>query len=176
MSLQLGTLRMAIVGLLTIAAGTALAADARLSQADRDFMIKAAQGGLMEVAAGKLAMTRAQDPAVKAFGRTMVADHTGANATLKSLADSKQLTLPDQVGPEEQASLGKLEGLNGAEFDHTYADMMVKDHVGDIKEFQNEAKSGQDPAVKDFAAQTLPTLKHHLTMANHLAEQQKKGK
>ncbi|MFL6604905.1 MAG: DUF4142 domain-containing protein [Steroidobacteraceae bacterium] len=161
--------------LMVAAFGAALAADTGLSPADRDFVTKAAQGGRMEVAAGKLAAQRALDPAVKQFGQKMVSDHTAANEKLKSLADSKQLVLPDSMSADQDAALGKLEGLSGTDFDQTYSKMMVKDHNEDISEFEKEVKKGEDADVKSFAASTLPTLRHHLTMANKLSSQEKKS-
>jgi putative membrane protein len=169
-------LKMAVASsVMAAAAGLAAAADTGLTPADRDFINKAAQGGLMEVAAGKLAAQRGLDPAVKSFGQKMVTDHTAANDTLKSLASSKQMNLPDSVSPEEHTALGKLEGLNGTEFDKAYSQMMVKDHVTDISEFEKEAKKGDDPDVKAFAEQTLPTLRHHLMLANRLSSAEKKS-
>jgi putative membrane protein len=178
MSARIGKLKIAVVtGLLALGGGGAMAADTSsgLSQADRDFVVNTAQGGLTEVAASKLAEKRAVDTAIKSFADRMVADHTAANGVLSSLAQSKQMTLPDTVKADQQAMLGKLEGLNGAEFDKTYAEMMVKDHVDTIKAFQKEAKSGQDADVKAFAEQTLPTLRHHMMLANRLTHQDKKA-
>jgi putative membrane protein len=169
-------LKAAIVSaLLVAAAGTAAAADTGLTPADRDFINKAAQGSMMEVAAGKLASQRALDPSVKTFGARMVSDHTAANDTLKSLADSKQMPLPDSVSPQEHEALGKLEGLNGTEFDKVYSQMMVKDHVTDISDFEKEAKKGSDADLKAYAEQTLPTLRHHLMLANRLSAAAKKS-
>jgi putative membrane protein len=165
----------AAAAVLVAAAGIAAAADTGLTAADRDFINKAAQGGMMEVAAGKLAAQRAQDPAVKAFGQKMVSDHSAANDSLKSLAASKNVPLPESVAPDERAALGKLEGLNGTDFDKTYSQMMMKDHVTDISDFEKEAKKGQDADVKAFAEQTLPTLRHHLMMANQLSAAEKKS-
>jgi len=156
-------------------AGVASAADTGLLQGDRDFLNKAAQGNQMEVKAGKLAATRALDPAVKSFGTQMVSDHTAANEALKTLADSKQMPLSDQLSPEDQTLLGKLEGLNGTEFDKTYAQMMVKDHTTDISEFEKAFKKAKDPDVKAYAQQTLPTLRHHLMMANQLSSAERKS-
>lgn len=164
--------------LMVVAFGARIApagADTGLSESDRDFVSKAAEGGLMEVAAGKLAAKRALDPAVKAFGQQMITDHTAANQRLKSLADSKQLPLPSSMSEDHQKVLGKLETLVGADFDKTYAQMMVKDHMEDIDEFEKEIKKGQDPDVKSFAHSVLPTLQHHLQMANQLKSQHKKG-
>jgi len=158
-----------------VACGLAMAADTGLSPADRAFVAEAAQGGLMEVAAGKLAAQRGLDPAVKEFGQKMVTDHTAANDKLKSLADSKQMLLPDSLSRDENDSLGKLEVLNGTDFDKTYSQMMVKDHNDDIREFEKEVKNGQDAAVKSFAENTLPTLRHHLMLAKQLSSQEKKS-
>jgi putative membrane protein len=46
---------------------------------------------------------------------------------------------------------------------------MVKDHTKDVADFQKESTNGKDPAVKDFAAQTLPTLQSHLQQAKQIA-------
>jgi putative membrane protein len=160
---------------LLAAAGMVAAADTGLAPVDRDFISKAAQGGMMEVAAGKLAAQRGMDTAVKAFGRKMVTDHTAANDLLKSLAASKNVPLPESVSEEERTALGQLEGLNGTEFDKAYSQMMVKDHVTDVGDFEKAVKKVQDPDVKAFAEQTLPTLRHHLMMANQLSAAEKKS-
>lgn len=165
----------AVSSFLVAACGVAMADDTGLSPADRDFVAKAAQGGMMEVAAGKLAAQRGLDPAVKQFGQKMVTDHTAANDKLKALADSKQMVLPDSVSKDEDAALGKLESLNGTDFDKTYSRMMVKDHTEDISEFEKEVKRGQDADVKALAESTLPTLRHHLMLANRLSSQEKKS-
>ena len=176
MSVQVRRVWTVVSSLMLAAIGLAVAADTGLSPGDRAFVTKAAQGGLMEVAAGNLAAKRALDPAVKAFGQKMVTDHTAANEKLKSLADSKQMPLPDAVSPQENAALGKLEALVGTDFDKTYSQMMVKDHVEDISEFEKEVKQGQDADVKSFAENTLPTLRHHLMLARRLSSQEKKSR
>ena len=165
-----------VSALLATAAGLASAADTGLSAADREFINKAAQGNLMEVAAGKLAVQRALDPTVKEFGQQLVTDHSANNDTLKTLAGSKQMNLTDTVSPESRTMLGKLESLNGTEFDKEFSKMMVKDHTADISDFQKEAKKKDaDADVKAYAEQTLPTLRQHLTLANRLSKAEKKS-
>jgi len=175
MAAHLKYLVTAVVSSLVAIAGIALAADTGLTEDEREFINKAAQGGQMEVLAGKLAVQRALDPAVKDFGQKMASDHTAANAQLKKLAESKLVNLPDSVSPEEHTALGKLEGLTGADFDKAYSRMMVKDHETDISDFQKEIKKGQDADVKAFAEQTLPTLQHHLMLAKRLSAAEKKS-
>jgi putative membrane protein len=55
-----------------------------LSVKDKAFMKKAARGGMMEVARGRLAEQNAKSKDVKSFGKRMVTDHSKANDELKS--------------------------------------------------------------------------------------------
>ena len=61
------------------------------------FMMRAAEGGMAEVEAGKMAAAKAQNPEVKQFGQQMVAEHTRANNELKTLAGKKNVTLPTDL-------------------------------------------------------------------------------
>lgn len=167
-----------VVTALMATAGLASAAEsnAGLASADREFINKAAQGNRMEVAAGKLAAQRALDPAVKQFGQQMIADHTAAADELKKVADLKQMPLTESLPDDEQKALGKLESLNGTDFDKEYSKMMVKDHTTDVSEFKKEAnKQSADSDVKAYAQKTLPTLEHHLEMAKRLSSAEKKS-
>src|SRR5438105_13462235 len=58
------------------------AASSAPSSADRDFMTKAAVGGMEEVELGRLATQKAANADVKAFGQRMVADHSRAGDEL----------------------------------------------------------------------------------------------
>lgn len=141
---------------------------AKVLASDKQFMVKAAQGGMGEVALGQLAVSHGSGSDVKKFGERMVTDHTKANNRLIQVAAGKGVTLPKVPGPEEQATKARLSKLSGAAFDKAYVDDMVKDHEKDVADFQKEAASGKDPEVKMFAATTLPTLKMHLQMARSL--------
>ena len=136
-----------------------------LSSADRNFMMKAAQGGMAEVKLGELAKQNGQSQAVKDFGQRMVDDHSKANDQLKSVAGQLNVTLPNSLDAKDQATYDRLSKLNGVAFDKAYIRDMVSDHKKDIAEFQKEANSGSNADVKNFASQTLPTLKEHLSLA-----------
>src|SRR3954469_23047030 len=53
-----------------------------VSSADKKFVENAAKGGMMEVAWGKEAASRAANSDVKQFGHRMVTDHSKANNEL----------------------------------------------------------------------------------------------
>jgi len=140
------------------------AADASKSNPDRQFVMEAAQGGMAEVELGQLATQKASSDAVKQFGQRMVTDHGKANDELKTLAQSKSITLPTDIG-KHKATKDKLEKLSGAAFDRAYMQEMLNDHRKDVSDFRKESQSGKDPDVKAWAAKTLPTLEEHLQMA-----------
>jgi putative membrane protein len=124
-----------------------------LTAKDKMFMKKAAKGGMMEVAMGKLAEEKGQSDDVKAFGKRMVTDHGKANDELKKIAEQKNVKLPSKEPTVSWSS------------DKAYIDAMVKDHEKDLAEFNEEANSGSDPDVKKFAADTAKIVQEHLDLA-----------
>lgn len=140
------------------------------AMADTKFMKEAAEGGMGEVALGQLAAEKASSSDVKKFGQRMVDDHSKANEELKQLASQKNVALPNDLSAKDKATKAALEKLSGEQFDQAYMKDMVKDHKKDVGDFRRESKSAQDPEVKKFAAQTLPTLEDHLKQAESVAQ------
>jgi putative membrane protein len=149
------------------AAGTS--SSHKLTAADRQFVKKAAQGGLAEVQLGQLATEKAESPEVKQFGQRMVDDHTKANDKLKQVASDEGVTVPDKLNAKDAATKARLEKLSGKAFDRAYMHDMVLDHTKDVSEFRMESKNAKDPALKNFVTETLPTLKDHLKEAKSIA-------
>lgn len=142
---------------------------AALAAADRNFIALAAEGGLFEVEAGRLASERAQHDGVKAFGATLSSDHGDANQRLRDLAAAKGVTLPTTVSAAQRTLLQKLGQASGADFDRQFiAEVGIRAHQQDIAAFQRAAKSAKDADIRAFASATLPTLQHHLATARQL--------
>ena len=135
---------------------------------DADFVKRAGQDGLAEVALGNDASAMGKSDAVKQFGQRMVTDHSAANAKLKSAAASGDFKVPSEPSAKQKATEKELKAMQGAAFDKKYAAKMVEDHQSAIALFEEEAKSGQDANLKSFASATLPTLREHLKMAQDL--------
>lgn len=136
--------------------------------ADNHFVMDAAMGGMAEVELGKLAAEKASRDEVKRFGQRMVDDHGKANDELKSLAQSKTITLPTAIGAKHKATVDRLSKLSGEAFDRAYVQEMLKDHQKDVAAFRTESRTGRDPEVKAWAGKTLPTLEEHLKMIQDL--------
>ncbi len=136
-----------------------------LSARDQRFIKDAAEEGMAEVELGRLAQLKGSSDDVKQFGQRMVDDHGKANDKLKELAAAKGITLPEGPTAKQKTAKTRLLKLSGVQFDGAYMMDMVQDHKKDVAAFRIESKSGQDPEVKSFATDTLPTLRDHLKAA-----------
>ncbi len=141
-----------------------------VSARDYQFMVTAARDGLAEVRLGRMATQRGQSQDVRSFGRQMVQDHSAANSQLMELARSKGARLPTDPGPH-QAMINQLPRLSGRSFDRAYMRMMVQDHRKAVALFRRQSSQGDDPDLRAWAAQTLPTLQIHRQMAEDVARQ-----
>jgi len=166
--------KLAIAALMTASlalglARTARAQDEAAALSDDEFVTVAAQSGLAEVITGEIALKRTTTPAVIAFAKQMIADHTKANRDLMVLAERKGITVPTQTDQEHKTVATRLESLEGPAFDREYLRGQVKDHREAVALFMSESRQGQDADLKAFATKTLPILQHHLRMVNQAA-------
>ena len=138
----------------------------QLSSADKQFVMDAASSGMYEVEAGQAAAAKGGNDAVRMLGQHMVKDHTDANQKLMDIARQKGIMMPPAMNEHDKDMLTKLNNLSGSAFDDEYVRQQKAAHQQAISKFQREAKSGSDADIKNFAAQTLPTLKEHQQMIN----------
>ena len=144
-----------------------------VSEVDTMFVLKAAQGGMTEVQLGQLAADKGTSQNVKDFGAEMVTDHGNANTQLKSLASSKEISIPEKLDSKHQAMVNDLAGLSATAFDKAYVEAMVVAHMKDNALFSKETMSGQDAEIKAFAAKTDEMVKMHLSMIQEIQSKMK---
>jgi len=157
-----------ILGIIVAAPALVWGAD---KNPDEAFFKHAAEGGIAEVEAGKLAQNKGNSAAVKDFGAMMVKDHTEANQKLKSIASSENVELPSTSSASQIATKGKLEVLTGDAFDKAYIKGQIKAHRETAALFKTEIASGADSQAKSFAKETLPTVQAHLKKVEDIAAQ-----
>lgn len=136
---------------------------------DQKFVEKAAVSSQAEVALSKLALEKAQSTQVRDFAKQMVSDHSSANMELKTIAQSKNLTVPTDLDREHQQDLTQLQSLKGADFDKAYITAMQEDHEAAVTLFSAAAADEKlDKQLQLFAAKTLPILRMHQDHADGL--------
>lgn len=127
-----------------------------------------------EIQSSKLAEQKSPSEDVKAFARQMIEDHTKVAEDFKAAMSQGQTTAsikPAGSGlqPKEQQMLGELKSASGKDFDAKYIKMQTDAHKDALALFSTYAKSGDDPAMKEFAKKVLPVLKMHEKHAKELA-------
>lgn len=131
----------------------------------------------MEIDMGKLAKTNGT-ASVKAYGATLVKDHTANNTKLTALAKKKGITsIPaDEPMTEDQKKdhqmmmdgMAKLRTLKGAEFDRELISMAIEAHDKTIGRLDAAIASVKDADVVSHLKMTKPVLQRHADTARDL--------
>jgi putative membrane protein len=145
----------------------------RKSEKDAQFLVEAAEINLKEIQLGQLAQSKSKTADVIALGKMMEDEHTQAFNDLKTLADKKQITIPQSLTEKGMDAHKKLSEKSGHDFDKEYCDMMVKGHKDAIDKFEKAAKDCEDADIKSMAASMLPSLHTHLDHSQKCEEKVK---
>jgi putative membrane protein len=143
---------------------------------DTRFVDHAYTSGQNEVMLGRMAAERARNEDVRKFAMQMVEDHSKNNNELTILVSDLRIAVPDRPLPDQDKDLQKLHANDVKDFDRDYMDHMVKAHEDAVKLFEQGSKELKNDRLKDYATKTLPTLKHHLTMAKEVRDKVSKSK
>jgi putative membrane protein len=133
--------------------------------ADMPFVREASSGNLMEIRLGQLAQSKASNQAVKQFAQRMVADHNNLLNQLTSVASTSGQSFTPTMDSRHQNQIDRLQGLSGAEFDRNYMSLMIRAHQRDVTHFQTQSQSAHSNQVRTLAANSLPVLQQHLSLA-----------
>ncbi len=96
-------------------------------------------------------------------------ERMGAGDRMNTAAASTYGALPRPM----QKKYDDLAMLTGDRFDRQYLGNIIENHKKSVKLFERESKSGEDAEFKSWATNTLPTLKHHLDMAQSVEREVK---
>ncbi len=136
----------------------------------KEFAIKAAESGMLEVKLAQLAQQKSQSQEIKQLAQKLEQDHTQANTQLTALARQKNIDLPTDLKGDCQEYYEAFQKLDGPDFDNAYLLFNVQGHLKSIMMFQKEAQNGSDQDIKQWASQTLPTLQRHAAHINTVAQ------
>ena len=136
-----------------------------------DFVKEVAISDMFEIQSNKVAEDKG-NASEKKFASQMVTDHTKTTTELKALIGSGKVKadLPTALDSSHQSKLDKLKSENGKDFSSDFDSMQVSAHKDAVSLFERYAKGGDSSDLKDWAGKTLPTLQHHLEMAQGLAK------
>jgi putative membrane protein len=177
-------------------ADTAGTAGAGVSTSDKNWVNDQLSGGMAEVELAKMAKEHAASADVKQFAQMMIDDHTKAGDELKQIATTYSIPQESKIDDTHRDLMDKLSKLNGRDFDKEYMSAMVDDHETDVRELRSrvdenrtlgERVTGKNPenpadvkpekadnhvdaSINQWAANTLPTIEHHLDRAKQIKD------
>lgn len=164
----------------TLAAGAALlcglglvtpaAFAASLSPADHDFLVSTAQGTTYELAAAKLALSKATLNDIKSYAQAMIDAHGRLNPQLHELAQKNGIDLPTGMTDAKQQSYDKLKSLDGKAFDTAFVTDETQDNENDLKTEQKEIETTKDASVKAFVEQLKKADTEHAKFGQALQQ------
>jgi putative membrane protein len=168
-----------VIGKVALIAAAGLLVSAGLAQAaalnDAQIAHVAYTAGTIDVAAGKLALARSKNAAVRSFAEEMVRDHSAVND--QALALVKKLGVTPQDNPTSDAlqkaatdETDKLSSLSGAAFDREYVRNEVAYHRTVNGALRTTLIPGaHNPELKSLLETGLRLFSEHQMHAEHLA-------
>ena len=139
-----------------------------------DFIKEAANSDMLQIAAATFAQEKG-NAEEKKFAEQMMTDHSKTSSDLKSLVSSGAVMadIPTALDSSSQKKLDKLRDTRRQAFASEYDPMQISVHKEAVSLFERYSKSGDNPKLKDWAGKTLPTLQHHLDMAEAMHKSRK---
>jgi len=140
-----------------------------VNSTDKAFLIQIYQASRDEIKAGKLAMDRANDPAVRRLGEDILAGYQSAQSDLIDVANKLSLSLTDtaMVHAQGGAALGEISSYS---FDTAYVQSRTRSQLAILHLFQDELNNGNNPYVRYyFLNRHIDKVRTYLHQADSLS-------
>ena len=123
-----------------------------------------------QLRAAEIAVEKARSAEVRAYARTMLAEHRAAMARYEATARAAGLEdhLPPGMSSDHWEMLRRLDERSGSRFDRTYVGQQIETHEDAVALHRNFAANGTAPRLLDFARAAAPTASRHLAAAQAL--------
>jgi putative membrane protein len=152
----------------------ATSAPAEAPMTDENIAAIAGAANTAEVDQGKLAATKAKDPKVKKFGAMMATDH-GEVATKHAELLKKTKLMPVEnatstmLASDASKLMDSLKAATGADFDKTYIDAQVKEHMTLLEMLDTKLiPNAKNPDLKSELTSIRTKVAAHLKAAQDL--------
>jgi putative membrane protein len=153
----------------TLAAAVPAVAQEPGTRQTREFIQAAAQTDQFEIMEAMTALAQSSDDRVRGFAREMIQTHRQTSATLQQAVEKAGLKPPQPgLSGDQSMFLASLQSQRGLDFDKTYIKQQALAHRAALAVQQGYATSGDNQAIRQAAASTVPIITHHLQMVEQL--------
>jgi putative membrane protein len=139
------------------------------AKAEIDFVTRASIGNLFAIAESQLAISRTDDPKVKAFAEQLVEDHQKAEAALEPAADGSGAAVATALDGDHQARVTTLQSKSGADFDKAYVADQGEIHSNTLTLYADYMLLGDNAKLKALAIKMIPITEAQLEKTQALS-------
>lgn len=136
-------------------------------------LVKLHQSDEKEIAMGRLAQKDGKSAEAKAFGKTLVKDHTAADKKVVKLAKEEKLELGSTPDADFGGTVAKM--TEASDFDAHFARMMLDDHEKALASAKSARDATSDDKLKTLLTELVPVLQKHRDLAQTLVDKTSKS-
>lgn len=136
--------------------------DNNKQQRDAQFLVNAAEMNLEQIHLGQQAQQRGNAQHIKELGKMLEDAHTRSLNELRTLSQSKSMTIPSSPTNDSRDTYSDLNDKSGNDYDKAYANLMVNKHRDAISTYESAAEDRNDAEIKNWARSSLPIMRRHL--------------
>jgi predicted outer membrane protein len=135
-----------------------------LTAADREVLIRVRLANLWERPVSLMAQTHADNQRVKDVGVVLAADHLRLDQLVRGLAKQLGMDLPDQPNSLQQGWVSELSGMQGQQYDLTWANRLRSAHGTVFGLIAEDRAATENSAVRQFAQTGVDIVMKHMTL------------
>ena len=130
---------------------------------DADFVAEQVAANYAELEMAKLAAQRSSVSDIKTIAQKLETEHSKKLEELKSLAQQKSITVPTEAEDDAKKTVRNLsEEKDADDFNEEWCKEMVDKHEKKIEAYEDQMEKTEDPELKNWIGNTLPSLRTHL--------------
>lgn len=131
-----------------------------------------AQIHMAEIEAGQLALEKSASEQLKAFAQLVVDGHSADLQALRTLAQARGVSLPEEASIRSKSQGVALKMLSGSLFDRQYLKRMgISEHQRTLGLLRDALKNTQDPELLALMEKMLPAVQSRLQKARFISVQ-----
>lgn len=104
---------------------------------------------------------------IKGLADSMSMAHAKLNDQIKDLASKKVISLPAALSSDHYGKIRKIIDKKPSDQSEEYVNELIDGHKKAIDMYEKKAAECTDPDIKSWFESTLPSLRHHLDMAQN---------
>jgi putative membrane protein len=129
-----------------------------VSSRDAEFVETICGDSLMVQRIGELANQRSQNSRVKQAGKNLAMDYDKTRQEFSAVAQTLGLPITPELTPHASRAIERLRNNSGASFDRAALRELVTSEQAVLRKIEDESSRGNNPALKQLAASSLPRL------------------